>query len=88
MIEKIIASVVAFFGGFAIVQYLTQRRSLKRLDELKTELIKAEESKIEEAETEREAALEQLREISEHIESADMGELVDLINETFGPKHD
>lgn len=86
MIEKILAAIVAFFSGFAVVRVLRQKSSVRRMEQLKTELMEVEKETIEEAETEKEIALEQLREISEHIESADMGELVDLINETFGPK--
>ena len=88
MLKKIIASLLAFFSGFAFVRFFQIRRGDSRLAELNSELEASEGESIEQAEVEKEIALEQLREISQHIESADMGELVELINDTFGKQND
>ncbi len=88
MLKKIIASFLAFLSGFAFVRFFQIRRGDSRLAELNSELEASEGESIEQAEVEKEIALEQLKEISQHIESADMGELVELINDTFGKQND
>lgn len=84
--EQLLAIAIAFFGGFFVVRHFGKQSALKSLQKTKDHLAEVERKKVEEAEVEHEIALEQIREISEHIESVDMGELVELINETFGQK--
>lgn len=86
MIEKIVAAILAFISGFFAFRMMRRQVGRPDTEAIKAELEDAEEEATRQAAEENEIALEQLREISDHIESADMGELVELINETFGPK--
>lgn len=84
MIGEIIAAALAGFGLVAVFQFFRIQKETKRFLVKKKQLEEEEAERVAAAQEEHEHSLENLRAIGENIEAADLGELIELLNETFG----
>jgi len=83
-----ITSILAFFGGGALVRALFARRTLRRMEGLKSRLLEEETERLARAEAEKAEAIEGLTVHATEIDEASLDGLADLLNQAFGDPED